>query len=221
MFRFDPYDIFIGVLMVLTILPVHEWAHAYVADRLGDPTARFNGRLTLNPFAHLDLFGTLSLIFLGIGWGKAVPVNRYNFKHPKRDMMLTALAGPVSNIVLAFLLLVVYKLLWYFLLPVVGYSSMAMTMITILLNMAIISLYLAVFNLIPVPPLDGSRLLEYLIPARWYIKIQMYQMYIYIAMIVLLFSGILSRPIQWVAMLIFQLLDAITQFIPFLAGLIH
>ncbi|MEG2193145.1 MAG: site-2 protease family protein, partial [Oscillospiraceae bacterium] len=99
--RFDFFDIIVRAIVLLTTIPVHEAAHAYVADRLGDPTARYQGRLTLNPMAHFDLIGSMAMIFTGIGWAKPVPINPRNFDEPKKGMAISAAAGPISNLLLA------------------------------------------------------------------------------------------------------------------------
>lgn len=143
---------------LILILCVHEWAHAWVAFRLGDPTAEREGRMSLNPMRHLDLLGTLMLFFVGIGWGKPVPVNPRNFKHPVRDEVLTALAGPFANLVLAVLAAIPLAYL-----PLVG-ADLARDFFAALLDL---SLVLGIFNLLPFPPLDGSRLVEALLPLRF------------------------------------------------------
>ena len=148
-------------VVVVTALPVHELAHGLVADRLGDHTAREQGRLTLNPFAHLDLFGTLALLLFGFGWAKPVPVNPSHFKKPKRDMALTALAGPLSNILLALILMVVFKVYMFY----GNINSTAGLMFgQIIYTILWTNLTLAVFNLLPVPPLDGAKILDAVLP---------------------------------------------------------
>lgn len=150
------------VAALLVTLTVHEASHALVAYYLGDPTAKLHGRLTLNPIAHLDFFG--SLIFLltqRIGWGKPVPVNPANFKHPVRDSALTALAGPVSNFVLAFIVALPWKYLGGFL-P--DYVLLIFQMIFH------VSIFLGIFNLFPFPPLDGSKIVGLIVPKRLYFQ---------------------------------------------------
>jgi len=159
MFGFDIQAILKNIPPFLFALTVHEFAHGWAADRLGDPTARQAGRLTLNPMAHLDPFGSIMIFIVGIGWAKPVPVNPYNFQSPKRDMMLVALAGPVSNIILATGCAV--------LLQVVGMPRTTGglgLMQTILLQSVRINLILAAFNMFPIPPLDGSKVLMGLLP---------------------------------------------------------
>lgn len=148
------------VVALLITLTVHEASHALVAYYLGDPTAKMQGRLTLNPIAHLDPIG--SLIFLltqRIGWGKPVPVNSANFKHPVRDSALTALAGPVSNFILAFVVALPWKYLGQYL-PDYVLLIFQMTFH--------VSIFLGIFNLFPFPPLDGSKIVGLIVPRRWY-----------------------------------------------------
>lgn len=148
------------IIALLICLTVHEASHALVAYYLGDPTAKMKGRLTLNPIAHLDLVGTIVfLLTQRIGWGKPVPVNPANFKHPVRDSALTALAGPLSNFILAFLVALPWKYLGDFIWdPILLIFQMTFH----------VSIFLGIFNLFPFPPLDGSQILGFIIPRRWY-----------------------------------------------------
>lgn len=142
-------------------LTLHEFAHAYVAYRLGDPTAKMMGRLTLNPLKHLDPLGTIMLFVANFGWAKPVPVNPQYFQHPNRDMMLVAAAGPASNLILAFLTGMVLRLSNTEMLPLAegGVIVLAMLQYSLFIN-----LVLTFFNLIPIPPLDGSKILFSLLP---------------------------------------------------------
>lgn len=141
-------------VVVVTSLPVHELAHGLTANWLGDHTAKDQGRLTLNPFAHLDLFGTLALLLFGFGWAKPVPINPSRFKKPKRDMALTALAGPLSNILLALVLMAIFKVYMFY----GNINSTAGLMFgQIIYTILWTNLTLAVFNLLPVPPLGWRK----------------------------------------------------------------
>lgn len=145
-----------GLVIALTI---HEFAHAYVADKLGDPTPTYQGRVTLNPLAHLDPIGTLAILLVGFGWGKPVQFDPFNLKDPKRDTALIALAGPASNILLAVALTLVYHLL--------PESVFFLGIVAPVLNFIIsINVMLAVFNMVPVYPLDGSKILQAILPAE-------------------------------------------------------
>jgi len=159
---------FIPLVISLTL---HEFAHAFTADRLGDPTPRANGRLSLNPLAHLDPLGTLMLIFAGIGWGKPVPIDPYNLSHPRRDELLISLAGPLSNLILA---------------AILSLFHLPLFQILIIINVS-----LAVFNLLPIPPLDGSKIFLNLLPEdqsrEWQ---QAFGQYGYLLLAILLFLPI-------------------------------
>lgn len=149
--------VFISSMVIA--LTVHEFAHAKVADMLGDPTPRLHGRLTLNPLAHLDIFGTLFLLFAGFGWGKAVPFDPYNLKDPRRDSMKISLAGPMSNFILAIIASIVMRLL-LFVVPE-SLSILVSASLSIFISLNVV---LGVFNLIPIEPLDGFKIVGGLLP---------------------------------------------------------
>lgn len=159
------------VLMVAT--PIHECAHGWMAKALGDDTAERSGRLTLNPVHHLDLFGTICMLLFGIGWGKPVPINPSRcrkVKSGKTAMALTALAGPVSNIVLSLIFMIIYKVVYY----TCGSVANIAYFLSALIFIIDINLFLAVFNLIPIPPLDGSKIFLAIIPKKLYFFIMGY-----------------------------------------------
>lgn len=187
------YRYLIYGIALLTALPFHECAHAWTANKLGDPTARINGRMTLNPLAHLDPFGALLMIFTGIGWAKPVPINARNFKHPKWGMAISSLAGPVSNLLLAYLSMILWKIT-----TIVSYyhsGFFVQNLITIFATMVSINIGLAVFNFIPIPPLDGSRILSLFLPERTYFSIMRYERYIMIALMIAVYFGLLDGPL--------------------------
>jgi Zn-dependent protease len=150
-------DLVLKIPALLIAVTIHEVAHALVADRLGDPTPRALGRITLNPFPHIDLFGALAFVIAGFGWAKPVPVNAANLRHPRRDMALVAAAGPLSNFAVAFVGLVLFVL--------ARQSGLVGAPVAqVLLWIFQFNLALGIFNLIPLPPLDGGHFLPYFLP---------------------------------------------------------
>lgn len=196
-------------LVMLVAIPVHEAAHALVSAKLGDTTAKDRGRLTLNPMAHFDLPGALCMIFTGIGWAKPVPTYASRFKNPKAGMALTAAAGPAANLLVAFVAVLLYKILYYTL-P----ASAAINFLLLFLEyMASINTMLAVFNLLPVPPFDGSRIVTVFLPRHTYFKLMQYERYIFIAVFLLLFLGFLDGPLYRLNSLVWDGLMWATSFV--------
>lgn len=194
------------VILLCLMMPVHEAAHAWMAVRLGDNTPRFAGRLTLNPLAHLDPIGALMIVFFGIGYAKPVPIDPRNFKNPRSGMALTALAGPVANLLMAVLSIGLFRLI---LAPSGGqfyiqggylYCSASVlyyAYIVLIQVLAGTNLMLAVFNLLPLPPLDGSRIFGALFPARWTYWMDRYHTYVRLAVLLLVVTGALDRPLMF------------------------
>ena len=189
-------NLLVGVFVVFCTLPIHEYAHAFVATKLGDDTARLSGRLTINPLAHIDPFGAIAIILFGIGWAKPVPVNMRNFKNPRKDMAVTALAGPIANLVMAFVFYLVMNIF-----VVVSKFQPANVFVQVVYLFfqyaAELNIMLAVFNLIPIPPLDGSRLLGILLPSSAYYKIMRYEQIIEIAVFALIIFGAFNVPLAY------------------------
>ncbi len=183
---------------LLLALTVHEFAHGYVAYRLGDPTAKNEGRLTLNPLKHLDPIGTIAFFFIKFGWAKPVPVNPNYFKNPRKDMLWVALAGPATNLGLAIISAIVTKLIWA-LASLLPYSAAAEAILVPLNAMLIasvwINLVLCIFNFLPIPPLDGSRILSGILPDDLARSYQQVERYGFIIILILAFSGLLSKVI--------------------------
>ena len=181
-----------SLVAALIALTVHEFCHGYIAYKLGDNTARNLGRLSLNPLHHLDIFGVICMVLFHFGWAKPVPINARNFKNPKRDFALTALAGPLSNITIAFLSTPIFLSCFY--LTYIDtdsafVQSLILKTITFFQYFVIINLGLGVFNLIPLPPFDGSRIVNVLLPERIYFRIMKYERKIYLGVLVWLFFG--------------------------------
>lgn len=187
------YQLLPKALILFTAIPIHECAHAWSAEKLGDTTAKDEGRVTLNPFAHLDLWGSLMMLFLGFGWGKPVRVNPANFKNPKRGMMLSSLAGPASNFIMAFAAMIVCRVL------IVCYGVYGTETLyyaaDVFLYMSLINLSLGIFNFLPIPPLDGSKIFNAILPDKLYFKIMSYEQYIFILLFIISRMGLLDKPL--------------------------
>lgn len=204
-------SIFMGVcvsaFVVFCVMPIHEYSHALVATKLGDQTARLSGRLTLNPMAHISPWGAIMILLVGFGYAKPVPVNVRNtkMKNKKAAMALIALAGPLSNLIIGFLSVMVR----YIIIVAASKRGGEMTTAIFALNIffqysAIININLAVFNLIPIPPLDGSRILFAILPSKFYFGIMKYERYIMSAMFLLLLTGVLTTPLSYLSKLIYN-----------------
>ncbi len=222
----------VRIFVILCVLPIHEFAHAFIADKLGDRTARLKGRLTMSPFAHIDPIGALMILLCGFGYAKPVPVNMRNFRkkrkddggniynfgsdtvydsgHAKRCMAAVAFAGPLSNIIMALISLILLNCVIYF----APNTTLWVIIYYFFQFCASININLAVFNLLPIPPLDGSRIISVIIPDKYYYKIMQYERYIRIAIIVLLFTNILTVPLSFLSSLVFGALDFVAS-LPF------
>ncbi len=188
----------ISALAVLIILTLHEFAHGFVAYKLGDDTAKNLGRLSLNPLRHIDPIGALSMILFHFGWAKPVPINPLNFKKPKRDFALVALAGPLTNLICAFFSAFFVVLLESIFVDVSFKNEFLFLFVSNAINFLyifhIINISLAIFNLIPIPPLDGSRLLGAVLPNKTYFAFMKYERIFYWGMVIWLLGGsVISR----------------------------
>lgn len=199
--------------VLLIAFPVHELAHALTAYKLGDPTAKYAGRLTLNPFKHMDLIGTLCLVLFRFGWAKPVPVDPRNFKNPRAGMAIVSLAGPLSNLILAFLSLICRDLMN--LIPLTNTVSLNIVSIiyTFFYYAAWINISLCIFNLIPIPPLDGEKILSFFLPERWAMMFEHYSMYFQIVLMLLLFTPVISGPLNYMVNNLYANLDKIVTLI--------
>jgi Zn-dependent protease len=200
----DPFLFAIVAVIIILAITIHEFAHAWMADRLGDPTPRYQGRVTVNPLAHLDPLGTALLFLVGFGWGKPVEFDPHNLKEPVRDAALVALAGPVSNLIMALLIAI--------LIPAVSiYFSVPIDVARDILNLGVFyNCMLAIFNLVPVHPLDGSKILMALLPRRTALEYEHF-MYRYgtIVLIALVFPFGGRPPISWLITPVINVLVAL------------
>lgn len=209
-FGLSPAEVFpyiVRAMVLFTMVPVHEFAHAFAADRLGDGTPRLQGRLTLNPFAHLEWSGSIFMFLIGIGWGRPVSVDMRNFRNPRGGMALTALAGPASNLLMSLVLMILYKLLAA---AGGGLSGGAGILADIFGMVCFISINLAVFNLIPIPPLDGSKIIGAVLPQKLYWAMLRYQRQITFVFMLLLISHVLDLPIRFLSGHVFSFFDRLT-----------
>lgn len=193
-------------IVLLTAFPVHECAHALSAHWLGDDTAKEQGRISLNPLRHLDLFGTIFMLFAGFGWAKPVPINPNNFKNRKVGMAVSSLAGPLSNILMSYVSIIIFKILTY--------SNGGNTYIDALADVfwysTILNLGLAVFNLLPVPPLDGSRIFNLVLPEKIYFKIMKYENIVFGILFLAIWIGFLDRPLLFLQQKAFDLMNLLS-----------
>ena len=191
--------LYASAFVVFCTLPIHEYAHALVATKLGDDTPRLSGRLTLNPMAHIDILGAAMILLVGFGYAKPVPINPRRFKHYKRDLCIVSLAGPFSNLLLAFFGTLVYYLFLIFLPISAKVSIPGKVWLSFCFSFIMANTSLCVFNLLPIPPLDGSRILSAALPGKiayYYLK---YERYIMLAMFVLLYQGALDNILTFLS----------------------
>ncbi len=206
----DP-EIILRLLALIAALSIHEFSHALAAEYLGDPTAKLKNRLTLNPIAHLDPIGTLMFVITlfgtGVifGWGKPVPVDPYNLKNPKKDMALIALAGPASNLITAILVAILFRVV-----GILNIDIISQTLIPFFSTFMSLSIFLAVFNLFPVPPLDGSKILYGILPSKQaQITALFLNQYGTFILIAALFTGVITYFTYPIATILLQILIAI------------
>jgi len=188
-------EILISAVAFLISVSCHEFAHGYSAYKMGDPSAKFSGRLSLNPLKHFDVFGIIFFLVFRFGWAKGVPVDPRYFKDKKKGMVYSALAGPLTNVILALLSLIIFQLICQ-----ISFTSKALYMVFYYIAMFFqymvsVNAMLAIFNLIPVPPLDGSKIFFAVLPERLYFKVLSYDRYMMIVSLILVYTGVLDNII--------------------------
>lgn len=184
-------DALFSIIPALLCITLHELSHGFVAYRLGDRTAKEAGRLTLNPIRHIDIFGLLMMVVFGFGWAKPVPVNMSNFKNPKTGMAITALAGPVSNMVLAVLMMIIAFILYPF-----TDGEVAYWIFQLVVRTAWLSIALGIFNIVPIPPLDGSKVVFSFLSDKMYYRLMRYERYGMLILLVVVWTGVLGEPLS-------------------------
>lgn len=214
--------IFTFLAIMLVAFPLHECAHGWVAMLLGDNTAEESGRLTLNPIAHIDPMGAIAMLLFGIGWAKPVPVNpaRCDKVKPKPAMALIAAAGPLSNLLLAFIVEIIYKIVFYSNVDILltGQASVYYYLIIALNRLIDLNIYLAIFNLLPIPPFDGSRLFLAFLPTKLYFKVMRYERAIMTVIIILMLLGVFNVPLSFLTWHVEIGMDYATRFVEYLMG---
>lgn len=187
----NPLSFFLYIIALLVAITIHEFSHAFMADRLGDPTPRLMGRVTLNPLAHLDPLGTIMMFLVSFGWGKPVQFDPFNLRHPQKDAALISIAGPISNLILATTLSLITRIL----VGVDNLGTFGALIIVVLQPIIYLNVILAVFNLLPIHPLDGFKVVGGLLPKKHYASWMELERYGMLFLIILLFPLFGSSPI--------------------------
>lgn len=208
-------EILLRLPIIFIAITVHEYAHGYAALKMGDPTAKLSGRLSMNPLAHMDIVGALSMLIFGFGWAKPVPINPNNFKNHKKGTVIVSLAGPISNLFLAFLGSVLYGIFRR-----IGFGNFSAQFSEIfyglLAQLILLNVCFGIFNLVPFPPLDGAKIVGAFLPYKTYFKIMQYERYAFPILIVLMYFGIFDKIL---GVLITPIVSSLNALIALIAGL--
>lgn len=208
-------EILLRLPIIFIAITVHEYAHGYAALKMGDPTAKLSGRLSMNPLAHMDIVGALSMLIFGFGWAKPVPINPNNFKNHKKGTVIVSLAGPISNLFLAFLGSVLYGIFRR-----IGFGNFSSQFSEIfyglLAQLILLNVCFGIFNLVPFPPLDGAKIVGAFLPYKTYFKIMQYERYAFPILIVLMYLGIFDKILS---VLITPIVSSLNALIALIAGL--
>ncbi len=209
------YYYVVRALAVLIIIPFHEAAHALVSWLLGDPTAKNTGRLSMNPLRHFDPLGTLCMLVGGVGWARPVGIDPRRFRNPKVGMAVSAAAGPAANFLLGFVCTILYKVVWY-----ASVGQAPQLVMDFLWYMITMNISLGVFNLIPVPPFDGSRIALLFLPRSLYFRVMRYERYIMAAVLILVLLGVLNTPLNFFVNAVYRAFFGATRFVEAAFGLL-
>lgn len=208
-------EILLRLPIIFIAITVHEYAHGYAALKMGDPTAKLSGRLSMNPLAHMDIVGALSMLIFGFGWARPVPINPNNFKNHKKGTVIVSLAGPISNLFLAFLGSVLYGIFRR-----IGFGNFSSQFSEIfyglLAQLILLNVCFGIFNLVPFPPLDGAKIVGAFLPYKTYFKIMQYERYAFPILIVLMYLGIFDKIL---GVLITPIVSSLNALIALIAGL--
>lgn len=208
-------EILLRLPIIFIAITVHEYAHGYAALKMGDPTAKLSGRLSMNPLAHMDIVGALSMLIFGFGWAKPVPINPNNFKNHKKGTVIVSLAGPISNLFLAFLGSVLYGI--FRRIDFGNFSSQFSEIFYgLLAQLILLNVCFGIFNLVPFPPLDGAKIVGAFLPYKTYFKIMQYERYAFPILIVLMYLGIFDKIL---GVLITPIVSSLNALIALIAGL--
>lgn len=215
-------EIFVSLMIILVVIPLHECAHGWVAKALGDPTPDKSGRLSLNPMLHVDVMGALSVVLFGFGWGKPIPVNpfRCDKVKPRAANVLIALAGPLSNLLIAYAVMIAEKIILYSNAELLasGRECTEFYLYYAAARIVSVSIYFAVFNLLPVPPFDGARFFMSFLPTKLFIRIMKYERAIMTVIMLMFVFGVFSVPMAFVSNWISKGLSYATGYVEFFMG---